>query len=123
MSSPRHISLLIGEIYDAILDRAQWIEALDKAAQFVGAQAGALIWRNPVCRAVNVIHAFGVEPGYVELYRKHYAKLDPTTALRVCTSLMASAGSTDLRARRIAGAAASASPLVRTTIDIPRCQA
>src|SRR5215468_3869250 len=67
MSSPRHISLLIGEIYDAILDRAQWIEALDKAAQFVGAQAGALIWRNPVCRAVNVIHAFGLKPGYVEL--------------------------------------------------------
>ena len=79
MSSPKHISSLIGEIYDAILDRAQWIEALDKAAQFVGAQAGALIWRNPVCRAVNVIHAFGIEPGYVELYRKHYAKLDPTT--------------------------------------------
>jgi DNA-binding CsgD family transcriptional regulator len=79
MSSPRHISSLIGEIYDAILDRAQWIEALDKAAQFVGAQAGALLWRNPACRAVNIIHAFGIEPHFVELYRKHYAKLDPTT--------------------------------------------
>jgi DNA-binding CsgD family transcriptional regulator len=79
MSSPRHISSLIGEIYDAILDRAQWIEALEKASQFVGAQAGALLWRNPVCRAVNIIHAFGIEPHFVELYKRHYARLDPTT--------------------------------------------
>lgn len=79
MSNPRHISSLIGEIYDAILDRAQWIKVLDKAAQFVGADAGTLIWRNPMCRAVNVIHAFGIKPGYVEQYRESYAKLDPTT--------------------------------------------
>src|SRR5262249_38795027 len=79
MSNPRHISSLIGEIYDAILDRAQWIKVLDKAALFVGADAGTLIWRNPMCRAVNVIHAFGIKPGYVEQYRESYAKLDPTT--------------------------------------------
>ena len=96
MSSPKHISSLIGEIYDAILDRAQWIEALDKAAQFVGAQAGALIWRNPVCRAVNVIHAFGIEPGYVELYRKHYAKLDPTTGPMLLRDVGDVASTTDL---------------------------
>ena len=80
----------------AILDRAQWIEALDKAAQFVGAQAGALIWRNPVCRAVNVIHAFGVEPGYVELYRKHYTKLDPTTGPMLLRDVGDVASTTDL---------------------------
>jgi DNA-binding CsgD family transcriptional regulator len=96
MSSPRHISLLIGEIYDAILDRAQWTEALEKAAQFVGAQAGALIWRNPVCRAVHVIHAFGIEPGYVELYRKHYAKLDPTTGPILLRDIGDVASATDL---------------------------
>src|SRR5689334_22328591 len=80
MSNPKHISSLIGEIYDAILDRTQGTEALGKAAQFVGAQAGALLWRNPVCRAANVIYAFGIEPRYVDLYTQHYAKLDPTTA-------------------------------------------
>jgi len=96
MSSPRHISLLIGEIYDAILDRAQWIEALDKAAQFVGAEAGALIWRNPVCRAVNVIHAFGLKPGYGELYRRHYAKLDPTTGPMLLRDVGDVASTTDL---------------------------
>src|SRR5262249_10944700 len=71
---------LIGEIYDAILDRARGTEALGKAAQFVGAQAAVLLWRNPVCRTANVIHAFGLEPGYVDLYSQHFAKLDPTTA-------------------------------------------
>src|SRR5215470_12228049 len=96
MSSPRHISLLIGEIYDAILDRAQWIEALEKAAQFVGAEAGALIWRNPVCRAVNVIHAFGLKPGYGELYRRHYAKLDPTTGPMLLRDVGDVASTTDL---------------------------
>jgi DNA-binding CsgD family transcriptional regulator len=79
MSNPKHISSLIGEIYDAILDRARGTEALGKAAQFVGAQAAALLWRNPVSRTANVIHAFGIEPRYVDLYRQHYAKLDPTT--------------------------------------------
>src|SRR5215470_11554154 len=98
MSSPRHISLLIGEIYDAILDRAQWIEALDKAAQFVGAEAGALIWPNPVCRAVNFIHAFGLKPGYMELYRKHYAKLDPTTGPMLLRDVGDVASTTDLLA-------------------------
>jgi DNA-binding CsgD family transcriptional regulator len=80
MSNPKHIYSLIGEIYDAILDRARGTEALGKAAQFVGARAAALLWRNPVCRTANVIHAFGIEPRYVDLYRQHYAKLDPMTA-------------------------------------------
>lgn len=80
MSNPKHISSLIGEIYDAILDRARGTEALGKAAQFVGAQAAALLWRNPVSRTANVIHAFGIEPRCVDQYRQRYAKLDPTTA-------------------------------------------
>src|SRR5215471_8892491 len=96
MSNPKHISSLIGEIYDAILDRARGTEALGKAAQFVGAQAGALLWRNPVCRAASVIYAFGIEPHYVDLYRQHYAKLDPTTAPMLLRDVGEVASSTDL---------------------------
>jgi DNA-binding CsgD family transcriptional regulator len=96
MSSPRHISSLICEIYDAVLDRAQWSGALEKAAQFVGAQASALLWRNPVCRTVNVMHAFGVEPRYVELYSKSYAKLDPTTGPMLLRDVGDVASTTDL---------------------------
>ena len=96
MSNPKHISSLIGEIYDAILDRARGTEALGKAAQFVGAQAAALLWRNPVCRTANVIHAFGIEPRYVDLYRQHYAKLDPTTAPMFLRDVGEVATTTDL---------------------------
>jgi len=96
MSNPKHIYSLIGEIYDAILDRTRGTEALGKAAQFVSAQAAALLWRNPVCRTANVIHAFGIEPGYVDLYRQHYAKLDPTTAPMFLRDVGEVASATDL---------------------------
>lgn len=96
MSNPKHISSLIGEIYDAILDRARGTEALGKAAQFVGAQAAALLWRNPLCRTANVIHAFGIEPRCVDLYRQHYAKLDPTTAPMLLRDVGEVASATDL---------------------------
>jgi hypothetical protein len=80
MFDSEHVSSLIGDIYDAVLDQASWIGALDKAAQFVGAQAGLLLWQNPIDISVELIHAFGVEPPYVDLYVERYAQLDPTTA-------------------------------------------
>jgi DNA-binding CsgD family transcriptional regulator/PAS domain-containing protein len=80
MFDPEHVSSLIGDIYDAAVDQTLWIGALDKAAQFVGAQAGVLLWQNPASISVELIHAFGIEPHYVDLYLERYAKLDPTTA-------------------------------------------
>jgi DNA-binding CsgD family transcriptional regulator len=80
MFDPEHVSWLIGDIYDAAVDQTLWIGALDKAAQFVGAQAGVLLWQNPASISVELIHAFGIEPHYVDLYLERYAKLDPTTA-------------------------------------------
>jgi DNA-binding CsgD family transcriptional regulator/PAS domain-containing protein len=81
MFDPEHVSSLIGDIYDAAVDQTLWIGALDKAAQFVGAQAGVLLWQNPASISVELIHAFGIEPHYLDLYLERYAKLDPTTAL------------------------------------------
>jgi DNA-binding CsgD family transcriptional regulator len=79
MSDPRHISLLIGDIYDAVCDPSLWIRVLGGAAQFVGAQAGALLWRNAVSRSADVVHTFGIEAPYAQSYAERYAKLDPTT--------------------------------------------
>jgi len=79
MSDPRHISLLIGDIYDAVCDPSLWIRVLGGAAQFVGAQAGALLWRNAVSRSADVVHTFGIESPYAQSYAERYAKLDPTT--------------------------------------------
>ena len=79
MSDPSHISSLIGDIYDAIFDPSLWIRVLGGAAQFVGAQAGALLWRNAVSRSADVVHTFGIESPYAQSYAERYAKLDPTT--------------------------------------------
>jgi DNA-binding CsgD family transcriptional regulator len=79
MSDPRQISSLIGDIYDAVLDKSLWGEVLGGAAHFVGAQAGALLWRNAVSRSADVVHTFGIETPYSESYAERYAKLDPTT--------------------------------------------
>jgi DNA-binding CsgD family transcriptional regulator len=79
MSDPSHISSLIGDIYDAIFDPSLWIRVLGGAAQFVGAQAGALLWRNAVSRSADVVHTFGIEAPYAQSYAERYAKLDPTT--------------------------------------------
>ena len=81
MSDPKHISSLIGDIYHAILDQALWARVLGHAAEFVGAQAAALIWWNPVSRTADAVHTFGIEPRYAELYREHYAKIDPTAPI------------------------------------------
>jgi len=96
MSDPTHISSLIGDIYDAILDKSLWNEVLEKAAQFVGAQAGVLLWRNAVSRSADVVHAFGVEPHYIDLYRERCAKLDPTTAPMLLREIGDVASTTDL---------------------------
>jgi DNA-binding NarL/FixJ family response regulator len=80
MFNSEHVSSLIGDIYDAVVDQTLWTRALDKASQFVGAQAGVLLWQNPANMSVELIHAFGVDSHYVDLYVEHYAKLDPTTA-------------------------------------------
>jgi DNA-binding CsgD family transcriptional regulator len=81
MFDPEHVSSLIGDIYDAVVDQTLWTGALDKAAQFVGAQAGILLWQDTASMSVELIHAFGIEPRYVDLYVERYAKLDPTTTL------------------------------------------
>src|SRR4029077_20626242 len=47
-------------------------------AQFVGAQAGALLLRS-ASQSIDDIHTFGIKSPSLEKYKEHYAKLDPTT--------------------------------------------
>jgi len=96
MSNTTHISSLIGDIYDAILDQSLWTGVLGKATQFIGAQAGALLWRNTLGEAADVVLTSGIEPHYVELYTEHYAKLDPTTAPMLLRDIGEVVSTTDL---------------------------
>ena len=96
MSNPNHVSSLIGDIYDAIHDQSQWSAVLGKAARFVGAQAGALLWRHPISRAAGFIRTFGIAPRYLDLYAERYAKLDPATVPMLLCRVGDVAGMSDL---------------------------
>jgi DNA-binding CsgD family transcriptional regulator len=78
MSELKHFPSLIGDIYEAILDRSAWSAVLSNVSQFVGAQAGALLWSS-ASQSIEDIHTFGIKSPTMELYKERYATLDPTT--------------------------------------------
>jgi len=92
MSEAEQLSALIDHIYDAALDRSLWVDALRRAAEFVGAQAGGLLARDAVRKSANVHYGFGVDPHYARLYLEQYAKLEPagSTLLLFGTGLVSS---------------------------------
>src|SRR5215831_11762505 len=77
MSELNRLPSLIGDMYEAILDRSLWNGVFRNLTQFVGAQAGALLWKSG-SRAADLVHACGIKSPNLELYREHYAALDPT---------------------------------------------
>src|SRR5215470_11944442 len=78
MSELKRVPSLIGHVYEAILDKSVWSGVFENLAQFVGAQAGALLWKRSG-RATEVTHTTGIKTPHLELYQERYAKLDPTT--------------------------------------------
>jgi DNA-binding CsgD family transcriptional regulator len=78
MPDLNRVPSLIGDIYEAILDKSVWTGVFGNVAQFVGAQAGALLWKR-YGRSTEVAHTTGLKSPSLELYKERYAKLDPTT--------------------------------------------
>jgi DNA-binding CsgD family transcriptional regulator len=75
----KHLSQLIGEIYDAALDASKWSAVLGKAAHFVGGSSAALFSKDAASGAGNIYYEFGTDPYYRQLYFEKYVKLDPAT--------------------------------------------
>ena len=78
MREDERLSGLIGHIYDAALDPALWVGALEKGAEFVGGPAASLFSRDLASKTANNAYQFGLDPRYVQLYEHTYVKLDPT---------------------------------------------
>jgi DNA-binding CsgD family transcriptional regulator/PAS domain-containing protein len=78
MREDEQLSRLIGNVYDAALDPALWVDVLEQAAQFVGGPAASLYSRDVVNKSANVAYQFGIDPRFEQLYLEKYAKLDPT---------------------------------------------
>jgi DNA-binding CsgD family transcriptional regulator/PAS domain-containing protein len=80
MHEIERFSALIGDIYDAALDPALWIDVLGKTKNFIGGQAASLAWKDAVAKRGNsYFDDGGISPYYRQLYFDKYVKLDPCT--------------------------------------------
>jgi DNA-binding CsgD family transcriptional regulator len=80
MHEPERLSALIGDIYDAALDPALWVDVLGKIRAFIGGWAIALSWKDAVAkRGGSFFQEGGQDPYYHQLYFEKYIKLDPFT--------------------------------------------
>jgi PAS domain-containing protein len=82
-----HLSALIGNIYDAALDPARWIDVLDKTARFVGGPAASLVSKDAVSKTGEFAFQFGLDEQYVQLYFDKYIRLDPNTTGQVLAEI------------------------------------
>jgi len=72
------LSQLIGDIYDAALDPAQWSAALRKSRAFVGGASAALYSKNAVRKTGRMYCQEGdISREFRQLYIEKYARLDP----------------------------------------------
>jgi DNA-binding CsgD family transcriptional regulator len=102
MVDPKLFSVLIDDIYGAILDESRWLDVLRQTTQLVGAQAGVLLWRSEVSGAADPVHcSFGIEPRYAESYVEHYAKLDPLMVAMFSREIGDVASATELVPRSV----------------------
>jgi DNA-binding CsgD family transcriptional regulator len=80
MDETQQLSALIGDIYDAALDPARWVDVLGKTRAFVGGWAVALSWKDAVAKQGGCYFEEGAQdPYYRQLYFDKYIRLDPFT--------------------------------------------
>jgi DNA-binding CsgD family transcriptional regulator len=71
------LSELIGDIYDAALDPALWMRALERACSFVGGSSALLHWRDVARESSAALHLFNDDPHYTRLYFEKYWSMNP----------------------------------------------
>ena len=77
MDEAEQLSSLIGDIYDASLDRALWPDAFGRIRGFLGAGTASLISQDAVTKAVDVHFMLGHEQKYLDDYNEKYFKINP----------------------------------------------
>jgi DNA-binding CsgD family transcriptional regulator len=71
------LSLLIGDIYDASLDRALWPDAVNRIRTFLRACTASLVSQDAVTKAVDVHFMLGPEQRFLDQYNEKYFKINP----------------------------------------------
>jgi DNA-binding CsgD family transcriptional regulator/PAS domain-containing protein len=81
------LSQLIGDVYDAALDPAHWVDVLEKTARFVGGPAASLVSKDAASKTGEFAYQAGLDPAYVRLYFDKYIRLDPNTTGQVLAKI------------------------------------
>lgn len=76
-SESAELSRVIGDIYDAAIDPAQWQRALASICGFVRGSAAALLWHDSATHRSQVLHIFNDDPHYTRLYFEKYLPMNP----------------------------------------------
>jgi DNA-binding CsgD family transcriptional regulator len=71
------LSLLIGDIYDASLDRALWPDAVNRIRTYLRACMASLVSQDAVTKAVDVHFMLGPEQKFLDQYNEKYFKINP----------------------------------------------
>jgi hypothetical protein len=71
------LSLLIGDIYDASLDRALWPDAVNRIRTYLRAHMASLVSQDAVTKAVDVHFMLGPEQKFLDQYNEKYFKINP----------------------------------------------
>jgi DNA-binding CsgD family transcriptional regulator/PAS domain-containing protein len=79
MREDEQLSSLIGDIYDAALDPALWVDVLASCAKFVGGPAAAMFSRDTARQRCNAAYYCGIDPHYKRLIVEKYIKVEPLT--------------------------------------------
>jgi DNA-binding CsgD family transcriptional regulator len=69
------VSNLIGDIYDAVLDRSLWVAVLEKLCKFVTAQNATLAAQSG--GQIHFYHQWGLDPQFLETLHRTYSMINP----------------------------------------------
>ena len=68
---------LIGNIYDAALDRSVWPLVMEQTCGYVEGCASSLMSQDFVHRSGQFYYSWGDDPHYTKLYFEKYQKINP----------------------------------------------
>jgi hypothetical protein len=77
MDEAEQVSQLIGDVYDASLDPAEWPNVLEQTCHYVQGVASTLLSQDSVQRNAQFHFSWGDDPEYTRSYRDKYIKINP----------------------------------------------
>ena len=77
MNETQQVSQLIGDIYDAALDRSLWPRVLEQTCEYVKGCASSLMSHDSADRSGQFYFSWGDDPYYTKLYFEKYVKISP----------------------------------------------